>query len=438
MRTSTELRQERQDLLDAQQNVINEARSNEGGEFNEAQSQRFDDLQGQVTALDGRIARAEQVEAVAAQRAAAQGVVVTPEGPDAEEREYNQMVQEYSLHRAMANQIEGRAQSGVEAEIQQELQTRAAASNVTVSGLLIPTEQRADQQTVTQDSGNFGANLVAEDLQSPISFLRPNPVVRQLGATYLTGLRGNVAFPVNKGGVAATWEGEITTVAASKNQYDKKTMVPHRLAATVGLSLQNILQANIDLERFTVEEINRVVSIAIDTAAFNGAGGGGNVPLGILNDTDTNALATAGANGQAPTWSEIVALETAVMNSNYQGTSYGYAINTKTKGKLKTTKHEAGDATYLMTGANEINGYNVGVSNLMPGNLTKGSGTDLSAAIFGDWSQLMIGQWGFMDMVLDNITGAKSGIIEVTVNSFLDIMTRHPEAFAHYKDWDTN
>lgn len=438
MRTSAELRQERQGLLDDQANLITEARSNENGVFTEPQQTRWDSIQTQVEDLDAQIATAVQREAVLLERSQRQGVVVTPgaAASAAEEREYSDMVREYSLHRAMQNQIQGRAQSGVEAEIQQELTARAADAGVNTNGLLIPTpEGRADQQTVTQDSGNYGANLVAEDLQAPINFLRPNPVLRQMGATYLTGLRGNVAFPVNKGGIAATWEGEVATVAASKNQYDKKSMSPKRLAATVGLSLQNILQANIDLERYTIDEINRVVSNAIDTAGINGPSGSATVPEGILNATGTGSVA-AGTNGGAPTWAHIVGLESEVMNANYTGTRYGYLINTGTKGKLKNTKHEAGDLGYLMSVQNEINGYGVGVSNLVPNDLTKGTGTALNAGIFGDFSQLLIGQWGFMDMVIDNITGAKSGIVEVTVNSFLDIMLRHPEAFAVVKDWD--
>jgi len=85
----------------------------------------------------------------------------------------------------------------------------------------------------------------------------------------------------------------------------------------------------------------------------------------------------------------------------------GYLINAVTKGKLKTTKHEAGDLGYLMAMDNTINGYNVGVSNLVPGDITKGTGTNLSAALFGDWSQLVIGQWGFVDIVLDKSTADK-------------------------------
>ena len=85
---------------------------------------------------------------------------------------------------------------------------------------------------------------------------------------------------------------------------------------------------------------------------------------------------------------------------------------------------------------NELNGYPVSISNLVPNDLTKGTGTSLNAGIFGDWSQVMIGEWGFYDMVVDNISRKKEGLIEITVNSFLDILIKHGEAFAVVKDWD--
>lgn len=72
---------------------------------------------------------------------------------------------------------------------------------------------------------------------------------------------------------------------------------------------------------------------------------------------------------------------------------------------------------------------------MVPSNITKGSGTDLHAAIFGVFSNILIGEWGFSDMVVDNITQKKSGIIEITMNQFLDILIRQGAAFSVSKDF---
>lgn len=161
--------------------------------------------------------------------------------------------------------------------------------------------------------------------------LRPKPILETMGARMITGLVGNVEFPVNEGGIDATWEGEIDEVAYSRNKYSKRTMSPKRLACAVPISLQNLAQSSIDLERYTVEEINKVMSIAVDRAAINGTDP---APIGILNTAGINTIAV-GTNGGVPTWADIVAMETAIHTANVDPKTWGYLINAATKGVLK-------------------------------------------------------------------------------------------------------
>ena len=98
--------------------------------------------------------------------------------------------------------------------------------------------------------------------------------------------------------------------------------------------------------------------------------------------------------------------------------------------------HTAGDAKYLMSSDNLINGLQTGVSTFVPKNLTKGTGTNLSAAIAGDFSQVIIGEWGFSDMVVDNITRKKEGLIEITNNQYVDVLIKEEAAFTVIKDFD--
>lgn len=435
MKTSNDLKQERHSLVTAQNDLINsvEARS-ENPNFTEDEQRTFDDNDTKIKALDAQIKRAEAVED-AKKRAAASAGAGTSLGKG-EEREMDKAMKRYSLHKAVRSQLgKGHALDGVELEMHQEMVKRAKDSGVAISGLAvptaIPTEKRADGQTVTQDSGNYGANLVSEDLQQPIEFLRPMPVIQSLGAQYFSGLSGNVAFPTNDGGIAAAWEGEIDATAKTKNAYGKKTMAPNRLASTVIVSLQNLLQSNIDLERYTINEINAVIANALDVAAINGTGSG--QPTGILNASGTNSV-VGGTDGAAPTWAHVVDMETKVHIANANAARMAYLINPGTKGKLKTTKHEAGDLGYLMATDNTINGYPVSVSNHVPADLTKGATDPVSAAIFGDFSQLIIGQWGFYD--LDVFKDAQVGNVNITVNSFFDVLVRQPKAFSVIKDWD--
>jgi HK97 family phage major capsid protein len=330
--------------------------------------------------------------------------------------------------------IPGHKLDGIEAEYDQEIR-QALPKGIVVQGVAIPNganEKRAAGQTVTQDAGAFGANLVVDEYQGLIENLQAKPVVASLGARYMRGLTGDAVFPTNDGGITATWETEIATVAATKNAYGKKTMSPNRLSCTTVVSLQNILQSTPDLERITADDIRMAIERAIDIAAINGTGSG--QPEGILNNANVNVL-TGATNGIAPNWAQMVDFETKIYEANAEGGALGFLITPGTRAKLKTTAHTANNAYYLMDTNNQINGYNVATSNFVPSNLTKGTGTNLHAAIFGDWSQLLIGEWGFFDMVVDNITQKKSGNIEITVNQFLDVLLRQPTAFAVSKDF---
>lgn len=432
MKKSDELKLERSNLIEAQQGIVDTAQT-ENRSFDaltEQENADFDAKQQRIDDLTKAIKRAETAEANEL-NAVSRNLNVVGGASDGEAKEMNKNMKRYSLHKAVRSQLgKGHSLDGVELEMHQEMTKRAKESGVAISGLAVPTalptQKRADGQTVTQDSGNYGANLVGEDLQAPIEFLRPTPVIQSLGAQYFSGLSGNVAFPVNDGGIAAAWEGEIDATAKTKNAYSKKTMSPRRLASTVIVSLQNLLQSNIDLERYTIDEINAVIANALDVDAINGASG-------ILNASGTNAV-VGGVNGAAPAWSHIVDMETQVYVGNANSASMAYLINPATKGKLKTTKHSAGDLNYLMAMDNSINGYNVAVSNHVPGDLTKGTADPVSAAIFGDFSQLIIGQWGFYD--LDVFKDAQVGNVNITVNSFFDTMVRQPKAFSVVKDWD--
>lgn len=434
MKKSNDLKQLRASKIEAQQDLVNTANQRAEGkrDLSKDEEKRFDDYQTEIEDLDKQIIRAEKFEANQRAAAGANGVTVG----ESEQREHQKMKERYDFHKAIRSQMPNGVLDGVEKEIHEETVLKAERAGVAISGIAVPTnftETRADGQTVTQDSGAFGGNLVDTELQSPIEFLRPKPIVESLGAKFMTGLTGNLKFPTNGGGISGAWEGEVDDATNSKNAYGSKTMEPNRYAVAALISLQNLMQSSIDLQMFTINDIRAVIANAIDAAAINGAGSS-NVPEGILNTTGIGSV-VGGTNGAAPTWAHIIGLETSIYQNNADAANMAYLINPGTKGKLKTTKHEAGDLGYLMTG-NEINGYKVGVSNHVPNNLTKGTASGVAnAGIFGDFSQLLIGQWAFLDITVDNISKKKAGYVEVVVNTFIDTLIRQPKSFAAVKDW---
>ena len=71
----------------------------------------------------------------------------------------------------------------------------------------------------------------------------------------------------------------------------------------------------------------------------------------------------------------------------------------------------------------------------MPSNLTKGSGTNLSSIIYGNFSDLVIGQFGSgLDLVIDPYTSAKDNIVNVVMNSEYDVLVKKEKSFAAMVD----
>ena len=82
-----------------------------------------------------------------------------------------------------------------------------------------------------------------------------------------------------------------------------------------------------------------------------------------------------------------------------------------------------------------IAGRPCGVSNAVPADGTKGSGTGLSTIMAGVFSELLIGYWGGgLDVVVDPFSKRTSRIIGITASNFCDIAVRHPQSFAALQD----
>ena len=55
---------------------------------------------------------------------------------------------------------------------------------------------------------------------------------------------------------------------------------------------------------------------------------------------------------------------------------------------------------------------------------------DAGFLLFGNWSDLIIGFWSGVDVVIDPYTEATKGNVRVIVMQDCDVAVRHPESFA--------
>lgn len=332
----------------------------------------------------------------------------------------------YSILRALRCASAGRL-DGLEAEVSQEIANRSGKA---ASGFYLPLSVLAKRTLVTKPIADGGA-FVPTEQGGFIDALRPRLEVAKLNATLLSGLSGNVSLPRQSAASTASWKGETATLDEQSPQFDQVTLTPKRVGAFTQFSKQLFVQTSSEVETLVSNDLIAAVAVAIDKAAINGSGENGE-PLGILNEDGILKVAIA-ASGGPVTWANLVALQKALADANADANPTAYLTNPSVRAKLQGTMFDTGSGVTLWDRALGLGAW--GVSTNCPSNLTKGSGTKLSALIAGDFSQLLIGTFGeAADVVVDPYTKATEGINRVIINCFVDVAVRRPEYFAAITD----
>ena len=336
----------------------------------------------------------------------------------------------FSIVRAVNALVTGNwNDAGFEREMSDEM---AGKLGKRAQGFYIPTDVLMRDLNVTTSTA--GGHTVATDLLSGsfIDMLRNKMATVGLGATMMNDLVGSIAIPRQTGGATSYWVAESGAVTESQAAFDQVTMSPKTVGSMSDISRKMLLQSSMDVESFVRNDLATSLALAIDSAAINGSGAS-NQPTGILNTSGIGSV-VGGTNGAAPDWADIVDLESAVAIDNADMGALGFLTNAATRGKLLQTEKASGTAQYVWSDSNTLRGYNAAVSNQVPSNGTKGTGTALSSMVFGNWNDLIIGTWGGIDINVDTSTGSASGTVRVVALQDVDIAVRHAESFAAMTD----
>lgn len=309
---------------------------------------------------------------------------------------------------------------------------QAGSGSITLPSFLVPQEYRRERRDITATTTTTGGHTIQPELQGLIPFLDPRLTVLDMGATFMGGLQGNLDFPRNDASATAVWaSAENTTSTETTPTFDKLSMSPKRITAFTDVSKQNLLQTSIAMENFVRNRLNRAVMNLLETACISGTGSSGQ-PTGLLTVSGTNDI-TIGTNGGPLTWALVVQFETETATDNADMGSLGYLFTPGVAGVLKTAKRDVAGNGFIWEGPNSnatVNGYRAMATNFLPSTLTKGTSSGVChAAIFGNWSELMIGQWGGVDLLVNPYTKGKEALVELIINAWYDLGVRHPVSF---------
>jgi HK97 family phage major capsid protein len=307
-------------------------------------------------------------------------------------------------------------------------------------GFYIPMD--VQKRDLTVGTGNAGGYTKQTDVLggSFIEMLRNRMMTQRMGATVLSGLVGDIAIPGQSGGATAYWVAENTAVTKSQQTISQVAMAPKTVGAFTDVSRKLLNQSSIDINNLVQSDLAKVLALAIDVAALHGPGTG-NAPTGIAATAGIGSVA-GGTNGAAPTFANMISLWSEVAIDNADLGSLGFLTNSKAIGKLMSTQKVATygndfivNAFPDVNGFTNIHGMRAGVSNQVASNLVKAaSGAVCSAIFFGNWADLLIGQWGGLDVLVDPYTGGAAGTVRVRVLQDVDIAVRHAESFSAMLD----
>ncbi len=338
-------------------------------------------------------------------------------------------IKNYSLTRALSGAAAGRL-DGLEGEWSQELTRRNGRNPM---GVFIPLQALATRgmSATGGTNGSEGGNLYTPQTGSFIDALRPRLQVAQLGATVLANLTSDVKLPRQAAASTASWATETSALDEESPEIDQVSLSPKRVGAFTQFSKQLLVQSDGSVESLVRNDLLSAVAIAIDAAAIAGTGQN-NQPTGILSSSGLTKV-PLGVAGAVPSYASIVALLTAIANANADAGVINFLTNPSVRSKLMNMIFDAGSGQTLWDKVGSLGKW--GISTNCPANLTKSTGTNLSAIIAGDFSQVIICQFGSAaDVVVDPYTRATEGITRVVVHAFADVAIRRAAYLAAITD----
>jgi HK97 family phage major capsid protein len=322
---------------------------------------------------------------------------------DKRQSNINIMNKEFRLISAI-NSIANRNLNEVDSAVVNAGATAMRNAGISTSGQI---QLSAEKRTISVSTADGVVETEVENILAP---LRDNSVLISAGAKYLTNLNGNVKLPVmNKGNV--TWEGETASAKDAGNTITAKELKPKRLTAFVDVSKQFLIQDSADAEATLRADIVNAIGEKLQQTILGTEAGTETKPNGIFS-IDASAVTSV------TTFKDICDLEAKVDDSN-AGANRCYLVSNKAKAGLRNMAKSA-KSTELVMQNGEIDGTKVYATSSI---------SDKYLA-YGDFSNLVIGQWGGIDLVVDQYSVAKEGCVRLVISAYFDAVVVRPESIA--------
>lgn len=372
--------------------------------LNPAEQSAFDKFKAEITSLEADEQRATFMEDC--ERRAA--------GDPVGDRSFSAVQRQVNVVEVIRAQMEGRSLSGAAAEFAQETERRTGRK---AQGVFVPLS--AIESRAVNTTGN--APELVPTIHRADQYIEPfrnSLLARRLGVRVLSGLSGNLSIPKHGTGTTVGWVAENAALPTGDMTFDGVTLAPKHAGGITEQSRQLIMQSSPDIEQLVRDDLSFMLAQAIDSALIKG--GGTNEPVGVLSTSgiQTASLATL-------SWQNVLAMlqKLDIVNAS----AANIVASTKAKAKLAGTLKAAGIAGYILEGG-KVGDLPAYFSN----QVAEKTGTpNTGRVIAGDWSQVMLGIWSEVDILVNPFaeTAYNKGNVLIRAMATVDAAVRHPEAF---------
>ncbi|NNA77023.1 phage major capsid protein [Pseudomonas lactis] len=393
------LREQRSTKVASMKALVDKAAA-ESRDLSTEEIQQFDALKVEERTLAAQVERAEYLGELE-RRSAGEPVSGNPSA------DFDRLAGSVSVVKVLKAQMEGRSLDGAEGEYAKEAEKRSGRK---AEGAFVPFKSLEKRSNTTVTAPELiGTDHRAQDYIGP---LRESLVARALGVRVLSGLVGNVSIPKFGSGLETGWITEGQPVPEGQMSFDGVTLTPKHVGGKTEMSRQLLQQSSPGIEQLVREDLSFLIAKQIDRAIINGSGAAGE-PRGILN---TLGIQTA---DMPDTWLEVLAMlqkldDVEIANGRWLTTS---TIRTLLAGTEKVVGSGSG---FL---------YQGGTLADLP--LTTSKNVPEKKLILGDFSQVLLGVWSEVDILVNPFAepAYSRGGVQVRAMATVDTAVRHPQGF---------
>lgn len=330
----------------------------------------------------------------------------------------------YDIGAALTSCLTGKG-AEFEREISADLYKRAGMSEG-VNSIMVPFNGDAMRGIMStrelNDTTGSGSGLVAqENLPNLfVDFVRSRIGVKN--ATFLTGLTGApVTIPAQTSDTTVAWvSGGTTTTDANAAVSETTpvigdvTLTPHKLGGYTVVGKDMVLMGNPDATAIVMRSLLANVAHKLGTTMLKG---------NASNPTITGVATATGVQTQviptmsSATWANFTAMIGKIEGLEWDG-EQEFVMSASDNALLKSIAKGNYGSGFIVE-----DGYLDGRRVHVDGSLSAGD------IFLGDWSNVVVGQWGGIELMVDPYTLATAGSVRVIVSLVCDIGILRPNTF---------